>query len=733
MFQKTTSGLSWQLYSTGKQSFPSTFAGHGKDVLMVCTPSTQKGIIFDSDEPLLKAKLNPLLQNAGCRTKVLQKKDATKANVLSALQEADVFLYSGHGSPESLNTGEDFLLAGDVPELPPLVVYASACSTTYCRPYFISFDEGLSWSDTAIPVEDQIALSMLDKGAVAFIGSATSADYQFTTSIYGLFLEALLLGGKSVGEALNETRNFVITQASMLRQKSPEYYKVSMESISNIIHQQILLGDPAYVPYPLGDPVANSQEKVTIAEDGAWLIELNIPAASWHEAKITTHGEAVDYYHSHELTVISPDGKGFVTWGDFYNLLPDEQGIASRSFMSVFARLSCDLPHAMHIEALQLQEVIGSEECLCCRDELNSDIDVTESFLRYRLPYMMLVPASIDGKDGWPYATETVDGNVRIHWLMPVLVINTEEGKIVRAEKISFRMHLCPAKKIHGKMSTENAESMEGYLIAALMDAVTEKHGATTIELAHAITASDGSFDLLCPASAEVIMLKGQFPARKLMGMLETMEGRLSLSDINTDICFSVVNMKKTCINFHVVDSRHAQGVEGAFIRVWRGILDPNGYYLRECCCLEMWSDKQGYCSGKLPAGEYLVFIAAGSDGKRYKTKQIQLKVDEQEQLDEVFVLDEAAIVRGKISFADKRPPYPTVMVRSMPEKKEVLASCQVDGDGYFECQVIAGQSFCITMNKEGWNSICDDAEGKGYCLPKQGILDKEYLFSKNS
>ncbi len=84
----------------------------------------------------------------------------TKENLLTSLKQADYFYWARHTGPKdwSWNEGSadwdenDQLLAADIPELKPAVIYSLTCSSF--RPW----------------VENSIAIGFVDRGAAAFLG-----------------------------------------------------------------------------------------------------------------------------------------------------------------------------------------------------------------------------------------------------------------------------------------------------------------------------------------------------------------------------------------------------------------------------------------------------------------------------------------------------------------------------------------------------------------------------------
>ena len=204
LFQSSPGGLSTQILSTKYFHRLPGAQKETKEVLVAASPEVDYKIIFNSDDPLLESQFSPLLEKCGHNVTVLGSKEAAAVRIAAALEQSDFFLYAGHGTTEALKTYGRFLTRRELTPLPPLVAYASACTTVGMDPYWTSASDGLDWEAIRVPYRDQFGLAMVEKGAVCYVGGSTSEDLQFATSIYPLFFEALLVKGLSVGEALRD-------------------------------------------------------------------------------------------------------------------------------------------------------------------------------------------------------------------------------------------------------------------------------------------------------------------------------------------------------------------------------------------------------------------------------------------------------------------------------------------------------------------------------------------------
>ncbi|MBN1430963.1 MAG: hypothetical protein JXB07_21520 [Anaerolineae bacterium] len=93
--------------------------------------------------------------------------ELTRENLIEALQQADYFYWTRHTGPKDWSWNEEYgnwtendqLLADDIPDLKPVVIYSLTCSSF--RPW----------------VENAIALGFVDQGAVAYLGFVNTPHY----------------------------------------------------------------------------------------------------------------------------------------------------------------------------------------------------------------------------------------------------------------------------------------------------------------------------------------------------------------------------------------------------------------------------------------------------------------------------------------------------------------------------------------------------------------------------
>ncbi|HEY8506229.1 MAG TPA: C25 family cysteine peptidase, partial [Gemmataceae bacterium] len=133
------------------------------------------------------------LGNAGLRVRGLFGRDVRPGELRLAMTRADLFLWEGHS--------ETLVEKWKFPEwdepLPPSLVVLQSCT-------------GL---------EEATALPVLDRGAVAVVGS-TARTYSASGGAFALaFLDAMLYDGRTVGGALRQANNFLLMYADLKEER----------------------------------------------------------------------------------------------------------------------------------------------------------------------------------------------------------------------------------------------------------------------------------------------------------------------------------------------------------------------------------------------------------------------------------------------------------------------------------------------------------------------------------
>jgi len=723
LMQNTTCGVSTQLISTKRyDQIQKRSERSGREVLIVSTPHVDTGIIFSTDEALIATQILPLYAEAGFAVNLLQDKDAHYKKVSAALAGTTFFLYSGHGGPEGLHTHGRTLNRNDLPPLPPLVAYTSACSTVSLVPHWHSKTEGLDWQGVAVDSRQVIGLSFVEKGALCFVGGATIEDLQYTTSTYSVFMEALLIKGLSVGEAIRELRNVISLYAAMLLQKNPEAYRKYRWGTANGIHQQVLLGDPAFIP--------NAKKHVTAAmprsiegQDSLQQLKVEIPDNRWRrkEAAMNQKDPSKYYYRCKNVEVITPYGEDVFSWGDYYRVAPDADNMSESAVKSGFLHLTFDLPAGLMPRSLKLVGAeLGRGECLLCGSAVESALAPVQALQKFKLPYLLQPPLELNMEDGWAFSTEMLDDGVRLHWLAPLLLIDEQKRSAVPLKSLTFEIASEPAKVVRGKINGHRGS--HSYLVSS---------GEQKFFADAALTNADGSFELNCPAG-HALSVHEQFPLYELLEDYNPILSKNYLpADSEEEVIIPLSAPERQKMNGYLFDSGTGKPIAGALTRVFRGDKDPVGDILIEAYVGETVSGAGGDFSFELPAGSYYLYAAAKINGLFYKSGEWNLKLREDEDLSQVFSLDQAALVRGKVVFQGFVPPDPAVVgLKKYPkvEGEGALVKVPVDRDGRFECLVSFQHRFSISIEEEGWQAIHDTNGDQGYKLAAQEVLERDYL-----
>lgn len=751
LFQSTPGGLSGQLIST--KHFHRLGGGgaagkDGKEVLVVMTPHVEGGIIFTSDEAQIEAQLKPLLEKAGHRVSTLAGEEAHHAAIATALSRSDFFLYSGHGGQESLHAHGRFLSRRELPGLPPLIAFATACSTAAVDPHHYSTSDGLDWEHIPVQARDVFGLAMVEQGALCYVGGTTIEDLQYSTSIFGIFMEALLIKGCSVGEAVRRMRHFISIYASMLQQKSPQGYACYKQGMANTIHQQLLLGDPALVPSPRPASGDMALPQETEMDGDHCRLRVAIPDDRWRRVRkaVSPLPPSKYYYRSRSIEVLAPVAGDVVSWGDYYRIAPDAGGISETALMSGYLHLHLDLPPGRWPVRLNLVEVrAAGSECLLCGKEVRAPAALKEAFQDFRIPYLLLPPSRLDMTSGWAFALEErgPEEGPRIHWLVPALVIDEAAQAAVRASEFLFEVETWAEQEVTGTIAAPgDSETGSGgsCLISAAAAPAAGPAGAGGSSLAtapemplnivsQALSRPGGSFELTCTAAANVLLISEQYPLYELPELCRGFQKeRLALPLQGPEIHLRRAAAGK--VRGKALDSRSGALLPGVLLRVWRGIEDPVGDPLIECFAGEAISDAGGAFAFDLPAGKYILSAVGRHDGVQYKSTSLNIELFAGEEQHLLLPLDAAAVVAGSLKFRGLPPPHPVIAcVMSFPEKEggRILVSTPVRPDGTYSCLVSFQDRFYVWIEEEGWQPIRDDNGGRGYRVSPGDRITLDY------
>ncbi len=738
LFQSSPGGLSTQILSTKYfYRLPGT-QKETKEVLVAASPEVDYKIIFNSDDPLLETQFAPLLEKCGHKVTMLEGKEAGAVRIAAALEQSDFFLYAGHGTAEALKTYGRFLTRRDMPALPPLVAYASACTTVGMAPYWTSASDGLEWEAIPVPYRDQFGLAMVEKGAVCYAGGNTSEDLQFATSIYPIFFEALLVRGLSVGEALRETRNFVSLYASILQQKAPERYGCYKWWTAATLQQQTLLGDPALVPAPRQSAADTALPRKVESDRDRFRVAVTIPEERWRRSrKPVNPGKATQsYYRTRNVEVISPYGDDIISWGDFYRLAPDAEDSADTGVMSSYLHLYLDLPLSLMPLRLKLAGAKGADcTCLLCGREMEPPRGIPDLFQDFRIPFLMMPAARFDYLQGWAFAVEERENCNRVHWLAPLLVIDEATRSAVRAGELTFELQTAAAQTFSGKVEYGGTAGESSFLVSAGTAAHSADDGNTEANrldqvMVQAVTRPGGSFRIKCAAAAGAVAVDEQFPLYEILEPYRTFHKELRHLSLPEPVLIFPREPHTGKLCGRVLDGATAAPLAGALVRAWRGVPDPSGDLMMEGFAGEAYAAADGSFELALPAGRYRLFAVARAGEMSYKGKDFAVEIAAGDEQYLVLPLNAGARVCGRVGFAGEAPLYPVnIYLKRYRDDApgETLVAVPAGRDGSFACLVAARERFCVVIREEGWKPVEDANSGRGFNLQPGEELTLSY------
>lgn len=741
LFQHNPGGLSVQLISTKRygQIRAAAAAGASREVLIVGSPHVESGIIFATDDSIISAQLLPLLKQTENKVKLLIGEEAHHQKICAALLSADIFLYTGHGGPESLHTHGRSLTRYALPALPPLVAYASACSTLGLVPHWYSLTEGAAWQGIPVDSREVIGLSFVEKGALCFVGGATIEDLQYSSSIYGIFMEALLIKGLSVGEAVKETRNFISLYASTLLQKAPPAYEKYRWSTANAIHQQLLLGDPAFIPAEEKNAATALPLDTAHSANRIRLI-VYIPKERWRRSKAVVNEKepSKKYYRSRNVEMISPYGQDVINWGDCYRIAPDADEISDNAVISSLLHLKLTLPpDTMPVRLSLIDAQAGPGECLLCGQEAPPPaLSTLDRARRFKLPYLMQPPLELDMREGWAFTVEQQEDLSVAHWLAPLLLIDEYARSAYPLERLIFEMETAPRRICRGVVECAPIPERNSpcLVVAGLPRSesgeLTETGKALAVHCqSMALTGSGGAFTISCSGDA-VLSVEQHYPLYELPGpYLPYDRQNWPAGEASPRLILTPGPPEPGFLQGRLYDSRSGSPLCGALVRAFRGEIDPVGDPLVEAFAEEATAGTQGDFTLKLPAGKYLLYAAAPAGGKRYKSGRWAVEIERGQEQYRIFTLDEAVVIRGRVAYEGTAPPEPAVIaVKKYPRKAgETLVKMPVKRDGSFECLVGFQERFIIVLEEEGWLDCEDTNNGQGYRLKPGEILERNF------
>lgn len=748
LFGKTAGTVSLQLLTT--KHFARMEGGFKEKVLITGRPHVEGGVIFAIDEAAGRSQLTPLLTGAGLGVTELYGTDCSPERLGPHLRNSGLFIYGGHGSQEALSTHEAPLYPEFLPtRLPPGVVYACACSTLYPRPARHTADGGFSFDEEPTPYPEQIGPAFIDRGSLAFVGGLTAEDVLLNTGMYVVFTQALTLDGLSVGQAVRAARNHALVQLGVLAQTAPRTAAEYRLGLANAVQQQLLLGDPAFAPFRPRPGLRLSQE--VTAQEGRLSIAVSLPADRWKRVRIPVDPgqQNAEFHRARTLETRVPVADGVVIWGENYSVARDAEGISETGLMGAYLRLSVDLPPGRVPVALTLDEVeSGEQECLLCGGTHPAGDEALDHFRSFVIPFLgRSGPVRQDHSRGWGFVTEEVAGGLRIHWLVPALVVLDSSRQAVELRRARFSLSHAPGVLTEGRIDLPPTRSsrgapgaMEGTrgllpddILLTFRPAGEDGSAAsrTGPTVAQTLAGPGGRWACWLQDGAELaVRADPPFPVFRHgqdWNMGYSPEARHSIKAGAGPATISLGLAEIGTLRGVVLDGVTGKPLSGSRVRIWRGKALPEGQVL-EGFAGEAKADAQGRFEVALPVGSYVVSAAHRTD-LRYRTGQGAARVYPDREASLILVMEPGAVISGRVQFQGRYTPK-RVTVKLLEygsEKEKVVAQGQTRRDGRFELLAPTSVPFTVRIQPEGYRPLLDDNAGAGYHLAPGEELERTY------
>lgn len=741
LFGQTAGKVALQILST---KYHSDLEGpHRKRALIFSRPHVESGVTFAIDEAVGRTQLKPMLEKAGLLATELYGQDCCPSMIAEALTTAGLAMYGGHGSPESLSTHQAPLYAEFLPErVAPGVVYACACSTMHPRPNRYTSDGGFSFEEESTPFAEQIGPAFVDRGALAFVGGLTVEDVLLNTPMYVVFAQALVLKGLSVGHAVRAARNHSLTHLAALSQKAPEAYSNYRNGLANAVQQQIVLGDPAFAPYP-GTQAARLPVRHSADED-AVTVTVTLPEENWLRQTVTVDESKPnrDFHRARSLQAWIPFGEDLVTWGETYTVAKDAKDVSDKAVMSGYIHLTADLPAGRAPTSLTLEMATAAPwECLLCGH--GEGVANAAALLRkYVIPFQGdKPPVDHDQTPGWAFATEETKTGLRVHWLVPALVVEDAARRAVQLRSATFVLKHAPGVRAEGRLELVHGqmgkgapgalEGAQGSLPGDLLLSFTTEEGGKGATIAQALAAPGGRWSCWLPADS-TLHLKADLPMPVYRHVRDAVLSFRpdALGPVRPSGGPAVSTLKAPesgTLRGVVVDAFSGRPLPAARVRIWRGKQGAKAP-VYEGYIGEFRADAQGRFEVSVPAGSCLVAGAQRTD-QRYFAGKGAATVYAGREAHVLLSMEPGAVVTGRLTFQGAyTPKHAGVRLIELGSKDEtIVAGGRTRRDGNFEVLAPVTKPFAFLIQTEGFKRILDDNGGKGYHLSPGKTLHKEF------
>lgn len=701
-----------------------------QQAVVAARPHVLNGITFAIDEAVGKAQLTPVLAHAGLKVSELYDKDCTPAQIAPQLAQAGLFFYGGHGSPLGLATHGRPFTADLLPDLPPLVAYACACSTMRPRPFLLSEDGGLNYQPESVPPAEVIGPAFVEKGALAFVGGLTAEDVLLNTPMYAVFFQKLVLEGQPLGECVRAARNYALLLGQVLSQQDPVEFRRARPRLAETVGQQLLLGDPAFAPYP-GAP-GLSLVPVVSAGAGELTVQAQIPESAWRQEQVPVDADpwSKEYHRAGRLDLRLPVAGNVMNYGECYPVAPDAEGISARGVAGGYLHLWADLPAGTVPERIELTGAdLADAECLLCGHGHPAPSDPVQALTRFRLHYSGEQPAlKYDYTRGWAFALQESGAGVRAHWLVPTLIIDEPTRQMWRVQGARFKVVLADAVHATGRLELPGSGKLPDSIFLTFGRPLPAEAGARPGDelklqpVCQVMAFPDGTFSAWLPAQGELGVKVGRpFPAYDQCYQAPSSYRPWTFTGLHAGdgpLYIRLAPLETGTLVGTVIDVLTGRPLEKALVRVWNGGEGGKHGPFKTGYVTQLVADHNGRFKLEVPYGEYVV--AAQTSGEHHffpDTRTVTVYTGHPSAV--VLGLAPAADLRGQVQYTGPyRPRAASVRVVPLRGKEhKPLSTGFVRRDGTFHTLVPTNQPWALVVETEGFRKQRDDNGGKGYRL----------------
>lgn len=700
-----------------------------QQAVVAARPHVLSGVTFAIDEAVGRAQITPALAHAGLQVTELYDQDCTPARIAPALATAGLFFFGGHGSPLGLRTHGRPLTADLLPDLPPLVAYACACSTMRPKPFNISEDGGLNYQPEVVPAAEVIGPAFIEKGALAFVGGLTAEDVLLNTPMYTIFFQKLVLEGLPLGECVRAARNYALLVGQVLSQQNPDEFRRARPRLAETVGQQLLLGDPAFAPYA-GAPGLSLEPAVSAAGD-TLTVRAAIPDAAWRRVTLPVSDDpwSREYHRASRLDLWLPVAANVASYGECYPVAPDAEGVSARGIAGGYLHLWVDLPAGKVPEQIELvaAELAGAE-CLLCGHGQPGPANPVEALTRFRLHYSGEQPAlKYDYTRGWSFALQEMEaGALRAHWLLPTLVVDEPSRQAWRVRSAAFKVTLADAVRAEGRLELPGPGKLPDSVFLTFGRPLPPEAGAgdepKLRPLCQVMARADGRFSAWLPATGEIGVKVGRpYPAYDQCYQAPSSYKPWTFTGLQAGAGPLHVRLAPTetgTLVGTVIDVLTGRPLEKALVRIWNGGEGGKHGPFKTGYVAQVVADHNGRFKLEVPYGEYVV--AAQTSGEYHffpDTRTVTVYTGHPSAV--VLGLAPAADLRGRLHYTGGYQPR-AAEVRVVPLKDKehkVLSRGFVRRDGTFHVLVPTNQPWALVVQTEGFRKLRDDNGGQGYRL----------------